>query len=70
MTRIEAQPAKNPSFWTLHSKIHHQYRKIGEFYLPSSNQTVTEVRLGGRSVLTIRYENYKIDPPGEIRAGK
>ena len=69
VVRIEAEPAKNPSFWTRRSEIHHQYHKIGEFYLPYLNETVTDVRLGGRSVLTIRYENYKINASGEIRAG-
>jgi len=60
VTRIEAEPAKNPSFWTLRSRIHHQYQKIGEFYLPALNQTVTDVRLGGKAVLTIRYLDYKL----------
>ena len=60
VTRIEAEPAKNPSFWTVRSQIHHQYQKIGEFYLPALNQTVTNVRLGGQAVLTIRYLDYKL----------
>jgi len=60
VTRIEAEPAKNPSFWTVRSQIHHQYEKIGEFYLPALNQTVTNVRVGGKAVLTIRYLNYKL----------
>ncbi len=60
VTRIEAEPAKNPSFWTVRSRIHHQYEKIGEFYLPALNQTVTDVRVGGKAVLTIRYLNYKL----------
>jgi len=59
VTRIEAQPAKNPSFWTVRSQIHHQYQKIGEFYLPALNQTVSDVRVGGKAVLTIQYSNYK-----------
>ena len=66
-TRIEAEPAKNPSFWTLRSQIHHQYQKIGEFYLPESNRTVTDVRLGGRAVLTIRYLDYKV--PEQLAKG-
>jgi hypothetical protein len=65
VVRIDAEPAKNPSFWIKKSEIHHQYRKIGEFYLPSSNQTVSDVRLGGRSVLKIRYENYRVQASGE-----
>jgi hypothetical protein len=67
VTRIEAEPAKNPSFWTLRSQIHHQYQKIGEFYLPESNRTVTDVRLGGKAVLTIRYLDYKL--PEQLASG-
>jgi hypothetical protein len=68
VTRIAAEPAKNPSFWTKRSQIHHQYQKIGEFYLPSLNQTVTDVRLGGKAVLTIRYLDYKLpqQPAGDL----
>lgn len=60
VTRIEAEPAKNPSFWTVRSQIHHKYQKIDEFYLPALNQTVTNVRLGGKAILTIRYLDYKV----------
>ena len=67
VVRIEAEPARNPSFWTKHSQIHHQYRKIGEFYLPSLNRTVTETRFGGRAVLTIRYERYQLDTSAGLR---
>jgi len=63
VTRIEAEPAKSPSFWTIRSKIHHEYQKIDEFYLPSFNKTVTDVRLGGKAILTIRYLDYKL--PGQ-----
>jgi hypothetical protein len=49
VTRIEAQPARNPSFWTTKSVIHHTYQKVDNgFYLPKENKTVTSVRLGGR----------------------
>ena len=67
VVRIDAEPARNPSFWTKRSEIHHQYQKIGDFYLPAFNQTVTDTRLGGRAVLTIRYENYKLDSSGGKR---
>jgi hypothetical protein len=60
VTRIEAQPAQNPSFWTKHSDIHHEYRKVGAFYLPALNRTVTNVRLGGKAVLLIQYRDYKL----------
>jgi hypothetical protein len=67
VTRIEAEPAKNPSFWIRKSQILHQYRKVGEFYLPALNQTVTDVRLGGKAVLTILYEDYKL---GDSESGE
>lgn len=60
VTRIEAQPGKNPSFWTKRTVINHEYQKVGGFYLPALNRTVTDVRLGGQAVLTIRYQDYKL----------
>ncbi len=61
VTRIEAQPARNPSFWTTGASIHHTYRKVdGGFYLPRENKTVTSVRLGGTATLTIDYESYQV----------
>jgi hypothetical protein len=59
--RIEAQPARNPSFWTTKSLIHHTYQKVDNgFYLPKENKTVTSVRLGGVATLTIEYEGYQV----------
>ena len=58
--RIEAEPAKNPSFWIKKTEIHHSYTKIGDFWLPASNESVSSIRGGGRAVLTIKYQNYEI----------
>ena len=58
--RIEAEPAKNPSFWIKKTDIHHSYLKVGDFWLPSENKSVSAVRGGGRAVLTIKYEDYEI----------
>ncbi len=58
--RIDAEPAQNPSIWIRRTEIHHQYQKIGDFYLPAVNQTFTDMRLGGKAVLTIRYRDYKL----------
>lgn len=59
--RIEAEPAKNPSFWITKTEIHHDYQKFGEFWLPVKNQSVSNVRLGGRATLTITYQDYEIN---------
>jgi hypothetical protein len=58
--RIEAEPSKNPSFWIRKTDIHHSYLKIGDFWLPSENKSVSVIRGGGRAVLTIKYQNYEI----------
>jgi outer membrane lipoprotein-sorting protein len=60
VTRIQAEPAKNPSFWTKKNEIDHTYTKVQDFWLPKQNHTVTSVRLGGRAVLTIDYLDYHI----------
>ncbi len=61
VTRIEAQPARNPSFWTTRSLIQHTYQKVDNgFYLPKENKTVTNVRLGGVATLTIEYQSYQV----------
>ena len=60
VTRIEAEPSKNPSFWTRKVKIHHEYKKIQCFWLPVRNESVTHVWLGGRATLTIDYKDYRV----------
>jgi len=60
VSRIQAEPAKNPSIWISHTEIEHEYMKIGEFWLPARNVSVTKVRLGGTATLRIRYQNYVV----------
>lgn len=60
ITRIEAQPAVNPSFWTKKSEFRHTYTKVGDFWLPLENYSISSLRLGGRAVLTIKYADYRI----------
>src|ERR1700693_4654036 len=58
--RIEAEPAKNPSIWIKNTAIHHIYQKFGDFWFPSENQSPSTMRVGGRAVLSIKYQNYEI----------
>jgi len=60
VTRIEAEPAQNPSFWTKKSEIRHEYTKVQNFWLPRRNESVSYIRLGGRATLTIEYKNYRV----------
>ena len=57
---IDAEPAKNPSFWIKKTRIEHRYQKIGEFWLPVSNKSVSNVRLGGTATLNIVYSGYEL----------
>jgi hypothetical protein len=66
VTRLEVRPAKNPSFWTKSADIDQVYKKVGEFWLPESNRSVTTIRLGGRAELTILYKDYKIIGGSEV----
>lgn len=66
VTRISAEPAKNPSFWISHTNIEHEYAKVGQFYLPAQNSTVTKVKLGGTATLSIQYFGYQV---GAAQAG-
>jgi hypothetical protein len=60
VTRIDAEPAQNPSFWTKKNEIHHEYMKVQDFWLPRRNESVSYIRFGGRATLTIEYNNYRV----------
>ena len=60
VVRLQAEPAKNPSFWTKKSKIVQVYSKVNDFWLPTYNQSVSDIRLGGHAELTIQYQRYKV----------
>jgi len=60
VVRIEGEPAKNPSFWIKKTDIAHSYKKVDEFWLPAENHTESSIRLGGKAILSIEYQDYKI----------
>jgi hypothetical protein len=62
VVRIEAQPAKSPSFWISQTQIEYQYEKVGDFQLPVRNRSTSRVRLGGTTLLTIEYKDYEVNP--------
>lgn len=66
--RIQAEPSKNPSFWIKKTDIHHTYVKVGDFWLPSENESVSAIRGGGRAVLTIKYQDYEILAARSLKA--
>lgn len=64
--RVEAEPAKNPSFWIRNTDIVQVYTKVSGFWLPANNHSVTTIRLGGRADLTIDYKGYEITDASRV----
>ncbi len=65
VTRVECEPAKNPSWWTKKNDITTTYRKVGDFWLPAHTQSLTEVRIFGHTELNMEYKDYEL-----VKAGK
>jgi hypothetical protein len=61
VAKIEAEPAKNPSFWISRTLIRYKSAKTGNFWLPQRNRSESKVRIGGTAVLTIDYGAYQIN---------
>ena len=60
VVRIEGEPNRNPSMWITKTDFAHEYRKVDGFWLPAQNHTETSVRFGGKSTLSIEYQDYKV----------
>lgn len=60
VVRIEARPAKNPSFWVRDGEFTVQYRKIDEFWLPRETVSSSHMRLGGDATFTIQFGAYRL----------
>ena len=68
VSKIEAEPAKNPSFWISRTLIRFSSAKTGRYWLPEKNRSETKVRIGGTAVLTIDYGTYDFGPEGAAPA--
>jgi hypothetical protein len=60
VARMQGEPAKNPSMWVSHTEIEYRWANIAGFWLPIHNESETQVRMGGKAVLTIDYTDYQI----------
>lgn len=61
VVQIEGRPAKAPSFWAKNVHFVRRYQKIGDYWLPRDDTSVSDVRMFGPHTLTIRYEDYEFD---------
>jgi hypothetical protein len=63
IVRVEGHPAQNPSFWVHDVHFVHTYQRVGQFWFASSTHSTSEVRIFGRSELTIENSDYALKPP-------
>jgi hypothetical protein len=64
--QIRGQLAKSPSFWTSKPRLELKFEKVGQFWMPSYNRTVTNVTLLGEVDLTIEYFDYELKACGGL----
>ena len=60
VTKIEVEPAQNPSFWISSTHIENKNLKTNGVWLPEKNRSESKIRLGGTAVLTIDYGTYHV----------
>jgi hypothetical protein len=61
VVRIEGHPAKKLSFWIQSADFVRQYQNIEGFWLPQTDQTLVQVRLYGKKLLTIDHRDYVVN---------
>lgn len=60
VTKIEVEPAQNPSFWISSTHIENKNLKTNGVWLPEKNRSESKIRVGGTAVLTIDYGTYHV----------
>jgi hypothetical protein len=60
LARIEGRTAASVSFWVGKPYIEQSFKKVGDYWLLSSNRSVTDARFFGRTVLSIESSGYSV----------
>lgn len=58
--QVAGQPTQTPSFWIKRVDFVRRYQKLKEFWLPRQSESITQVRMFGKNILTIDYDQYEI----------
>jgi hypothetical protein len=61
VVKIDGAPAKNPSFWVSKTRFVHEYTNMGGQWMASVNRSESEIKVFGKSVVTIQYGDYKFE---------
>lgn len=67
IVKITGRLAKSPSFWIKQVDFVRDYRKIDGFWLLSREEAVSVLRIFGKEILTIDYQNYSVNEPGAFQ---
>jgi hypothetical protein len=60
VVRIAGHPAKKLSFWIERADFVREYQKIDGFWLLQKDETLVQVKMYGKKVLTIDHQNYTV----------
>jgi outer membrane lipoprotein-sorting protein len=63
VVQVEGSPSKRPSFWTNHVSYVQTFEKTGDYWLASSNRSITEVKVFGKAEMLIKHFDYKLRQP-------
>jgi hypothetical protein len=61
IVKIAGHPAKKLSFWITRADFVRHYEKIGDFWLPASDETFVEVRFYGKKILSIEHHINRVN---------
>jgi negative regulator of sigma E activity len=64
--RVEGRTAKSVSFWIGKPHIVQEFRKVGDVWVPASNRSASDVKLLGRTELSIDFVDYQVGRKHEV----
>jgi hypothetical protein len=60
VVRIQGELVKPPSFFLRKVRITRDYGKVGDFWLPHSDESVSQLLMLGKSTMTVNYYDYSV----------
>jgi hypothetical protein len=66
LVRAEGTSVHSPSWWVSRFQFNYHGQKIGDFWLPQSNDCVSHLRLFGHATLDITYQHFEITSSGPV----
>jgi hypothetical protein len=61
VVKIAGHPARKLSFWITRADFVREYEKIGDFWLPAKDETLVDVRVYGRKILSIEHHTNSVN---------